>query len=118
MRMKIDLYRRLTRVTARDEVGDLRAEMLDRFGPPPPQATNLIRLAELRIAAARWQIESIGREEGYIVMFTVLFAIGRLPGWIAHWMEMHANPAKKICRPRQIYTGALKRDYTPLDKRG
>jgi citrate synthase len=51
-------------------------------------------------------------------MFTVLFAIGRLPGWIAHWMEMHANPAKKICRPRQIYTGALKREYTPLDRRG
>src|SRR5262245_1955405 len=51
-------------------------------------------------------------------MFTVLFAIGRLPGWIAHCMEMHANPAKKICRPRQIYTGALKRDYSPLDKRG
>ena len=68
MRMKIDLYRRLTRVTARDELDDLRVEMLDRFGPPPPAATNLIRLAELRIAAAGWQIESIGREEGYVVM--------------------------------------------------
>ena len=51
-------------------------------------------------------------------MFTVLFAIGRLPGWIAHWMEMHHNPAKKICRPRQIYTGALKREYQPLESRG
>ncbi len=51
-------------------------------------------------------------------MFTVLFAMGRLPGWIAHWMEMHHNPNKKICRPRQIYTGSLKRDYTPLSKRG
>ncbi len=51
-------------------------------------------------------------------MFTVLFAIGRLPGWIAHWMEMHHNPAKKICRPRQIYTGALKREYVPLNGRG
>jgi len=68
MRMKIDLYRRLTRMTARDELADLRIEMLDRFGPPPPPATNLVRLAELRIAAASWQIESIGREEGYIVM--------------------------------------------------
>lgn len=52
-----------------------------------------------------------------VQMFTVLFAMGRLPGWIAHWMEMHANPAKKICRPRQIYTGALQRDYVPLDRR-
>jgi citrate synthase len=50
-------------------------------------------------------------------MFTVLFAIGRLPGWIAHWMEMHASGTKKICRPRQIYNGALKRDYVPLEKR-
>ena len=38
-------------------------------------------------------------------MFTVLFAIGRLPGWIAHWLEMHPARAKKICRPRQIYRG-------------
>jgi len=68
MRMKIDLYRRLTRVTAGDELNDLKAEMLDRFGPPPASAGNLIRLAKLRIAAARWQIESIGREEGYVVM--------------------------------------------------
>jgi citrate synthase len=51
-------------------------------------------------------------------MFTVLFAIGRLPGWIAHWMEMHASPSMKICRPRQVYTGALERDYVPIDRRG
>jgi citrate synthase len=47
-------------------------------------------------------------------MFTVLFAIGRLPGWIAHWMEMLQSPTKKICRPRQIYTGSKKRDYVPI----
>ena len=40
-----------------------------------------------------------------VQMFTALFAIGRLPGWIAHWMEMHASPTNRICRPRQIYTG-------------
>ena len=50
-------------------------------------------------------------------MFTVLFAIGRLPGWIAHWVEMHTNPAKKICRPRQIYTGPTQRAITPMDQR-
>jgi citrate synthase len=52
-----------------------------------------------------------------VQMFTVLFAIGRLPGWIAHWMEMHESPTKKICRPRQIYTGSLKRDFIPLEQR-
>ena len=51
-------------------------------------------------------------------MFTVLFALGRLPGWIAHWKEMHENPTTKIGRPRQIYTGELSRDYASFDKRG
>ena len=51
-------------------------------------------------------------------MFTVLFAIGRLPGWIAHWKEMMESPATKIGRPRQIYIGATKRPYVPIDERG
>src|SRR3954467_12898207 len=50
-------------------------------------------------------------------MFTVLFAIGRLRGWIAHWVEMHRNPQKKICRPRQIYTGPTHRPLVPLSQR-
>jgi citrate synthase len=49
-------------------------------------------------------------------MFTVMFALGRLPGWIAHWKEMNEQ-ASKIGRPRQIYTGPTVRDYTPLDDR-
>ena len=53
-----------------------------------------------------------------VPMFTVLFAIGRLPGWIAHWLEMHRSPNKRICRPRQIYTGPAERDFVPIDKRG
>ena len=44
-------------------------------------------------------------------MFTVLFAIGRLPGWIAHWREMHDEADTKIGRPRQVYTGSTERDY-------
>jgi citrate synthase len=52
-----------------------------------------------------------------VQMFTVLFAMGRLPGWIAHWMEMHRSPTKKICRPRQIYTGETLRDYLPIGQR-
>ena len=50
-------------------------------------------------------------------MFTVLFAMGRLPGWIAHWKEMRENPRTKIGRPRQIYIGETERKYTPLDQR-
>ncbi|MGW4335428.1 citrate synthase [Rhodococcus koreensis] len=49
-------------------------------------------------------------------MFTVLFAMGRLPGWIAHWREMHMQPAK-IGRPRQIYTGHSERGYLGVDER-
>src|SRR4029079_6063620 len=52
-----------------------------------------------------------------VQMFTVLFAIGRLPGWIAHWMEMHESPNKKICRPRQIYTGPVQREFIPIEQR-
>jgi len=44
-------------------------------------------------------------------MFTALFAIGRMPGWIAHWNEMRRDPDNRIHRPRQIYTGPVKRDY-------
>ncbi|MFZ2527573.1 MAG: citrate synthase [Rhodococcus sp. (in: high G+C Gram-positive bacteria)] len=50
-------------------------------------------------------------------MFTVLFALGRLPGWIAHWREMHSDPTLKIGRPRQIYTGYTERDYAAIDAR-
>jgi citrate synthase len=50
-------------------------------------------------------------------MFTVLFAMGRLPGWIAHWSEMHGDPATKIARPRQIYTGHPQRAYLPMAER-
>lgn len=49
--------------------------------------------------------------------FTVLFALGRLPGWIAHWKEMIESPDTKIGRPRQIYTGSPQRDYVPMGKR-
>ncbi|MHA6792440.1 citrate synthase [Pseudonocardia bannensis] len=50
-------------------------------------------------------------------MFTVLFALGRLPGWIAHWREMMNDPQNKIGRPRQLYTGPAERDYLSMEKR-
>jgi citrate synthase len=50
-------------------------------------------------------------------MFTVLFSVGRLPGWIAHWREMHEDGSGKIGRPRQIYTGYTERDYKAIGSR-
>jgi citrate synthase len=50
-------------------------------------------------------------------MFTVLFALGRIPGWIAHWKEMMEDPDVRIGRPRQVYTGELRREYMPRDSR-
>jgi citrate synthase len=50
-------------------------------------------------------------------MFTVMFAIARTAGWVAHWQEMVSDPNMKIGRPRQLYTGPTKRDYQPIEKR-
>jgi citrate synthase len=50
-------------------------------------------------------------------MFTVLFAIGRMPGWIAQWLEMRRDPANRIGRPRQIYVGATRRPYVGIERR-
>jgi len=50
-------------------------------------------------------------------MYTVMFAIGRMPGWIAQWLEMSRNPKGRIYRPRQVYVGANGRDYMPMEQR-
>ena len=50
-------------------------------------------------------------------MFTVMFALGRSVGWVAHWREMISDPKGKIARPRQLYVGAAARDYTPIEER-
>jgi citrate synthase len=50
-------------------------------------------------------------------MFTVLFALARTTGWIALWDELNSDPAQKIGRPRQLYTGAVQRDYVPIINR-
>ncbi len=60
----------------------------------------------------------IYRAMGFPVdMFTVLFAIGRLPGWISQWRELVKDPASKIGRPRQIYVGETERDYVSVENR-
>ena len=50
-------------------------------------------------------------------MFTVIFALGRTPGWISQWMEMIAEPKQRIGRPRQLYVGSPQRDYVDISKR-
>jgi len=67
MRAKIDLYRRLARVASHEELTDFRAELFDRFGPPPPPLGEMLSVAELRIGAHRWGIRSIHLEQGYAV---------------------------------------------------
>jgi transcription-repair coupling factor (superfamily II helicase) len=68
VRMKIDLYRRLARATDGQELVDLKSEMIDRFGPLPAATERMLKIAKLRIAAAGWQIESIHREDGFVVL--------------------------------------------------
>ncbi|NNE20924.1 MAG: citrate (Si)-synthase, partial [Myxococcales bacterium] len=50
-------------------------------------------------------------------MFTVMFALGRIPGWIAHWKEMMEDPDVRIGRPRQVYTGERRREYVARESR-
>jgi citrate synthase len=50
-------------------------------------------------------------------MFTVMFAIGRTVGWVAHWREMITDPNGRISRPRQLYKGPQQRDYVAVEKR-
>ena len=52
-----------------------------------------------------------------INMFTVMFALGRVPGWIAQWKEMHEDPKQKIARPRQLFTGKTVRKYKSVSER-
>ena len=67
IRLKIDLYRRLARVSESTHLRDFRLELLDRFGPIPGQVERLLNLAELRIAAHRWSIHSVRLEDSYVV---------------------------------------------------
>jgi transcription-repair coupling factor (superfamily II helicase) len=67
MRLKIDLYRRVARLSTIAEWDDLSAELVDRFGPRPVEVERMLLLAKLRIWAHAWQIESIHLEEGYLV---------------------------------------------------
>ena len=67
MRLKIDLYRRLTRVSTFDELADFRSELVDRFGEPPPPTIRLLELAELKMEAVTWSITAVFIEQQFVV---------------------------------------------------
>lgn len=104
--------------------------LLERLGKPDPLLDIARRLEEIALRdpyfVDRKLYPNVDFYSGIIMraigipanMFTVLFAIGRLPGWIAHWWEQNQEDGGKIARPRQVYTGNLQNDYVPLEDRG
>jgi citrate synthase len=104
-------------------------DVLDALGVNDPMLDLAIQLEEIALAddyfVERKLYPNVDFYTGVIYkamgfptpMFTVLFALGRLPGWIAHWREMIVDPETKIGRPRQVYTGAVQRDYLSVGAR-
>ena len=105
-------------------------EVLERLNVSTPLLDLAVQLEEIALRdeyfIARKLYPNVDFYSGIILqalgvpvnMFTTLFTIGRLPGWIAHWKEMIHDPETKIARPRQIYTGPRERPYVPMDQRG
>ena len=113
---------------------ELRPARGDRQEAATYDVLQQLRQAETRCSTSRCELEEIALADDYFVsrklypnvdfytgliykamgfppkMFTVLFALGRLPGWIAQWREMIEDPATKIGRPRQVYVGPAERD--------
>ena len=104
-------------------------ELIDRMERPDPLLDLALQLEEIALSddyfVERKLYPNVDFYTGLIYkamgfpsrMFTVLFAIGRLPGWIAQWREMIADPSTKIGRPRQVYIGATERPYVPISER-
>jgi citrate synthase len=101
-------------------------DVLGRMATPDPLLDLAVKLEEIALAddffVSRKLYPNVDFYTGLIykamgfptTMFTVLFALGRLPGWIAQWREMISDPETKIGRPRQVYTGHTQRDYPSL----
>ena len=104
-------------------------EVLDKLGVDDPLLDIAMRLEEVALSddyfVSRKLYPNVDFYTGVIYkamgfpthMFTVLFALGRLPGWIAQWREMIEDPATKIGRPRQVYVGSPERDYVAAAQR-
>src|SRR4051794_7611508 len=105
------------------------ADVLQRMNKPDPLLDLAMQLEEVALGddyfVERKLYPNVDFYTGVIYkamgfptrMFTVLFALGRLPGWIAQWREMMADPSTKIGRPRQVYTGPSERKYVALPQR-
>ena len=103
-------------------------EVLTALGINDPQLELAMKLEEIALSdeyfVKRKLYPNVDFYSGIILkaigiptsMFTVIFALGRTPGWIAHWLEMH-SASYKIGRPRQLYTGSAKRDFVPVEQR-
>ncbi|WP_033337574.1 citrate synthase [Catenuloplanes japonicus] len=110
-------------------VKDAARDVLERTGGNDPLLELAMKLEEIALAddffISRKLYPNVDFYTGLIYkamgfptkMFTVLFALGRLPGWIAQWREMIEDPATKIGRPRQLYTGAPERPFLPISER-
>ncbi|GAA1402851.1 citrate synthase [Catellatospora coxensis] len=110
-------------------VKNMAQDVLGRMAKPDPLLDLAMQLEEIALAddffVSRKLYPNVDFYTGLIYkamgfptkMFTVLFALGRLPGWIAQWREMMSDPATKIGRPRQVYTGAPERDFIPVANR-
>jgi citrate synthase len=110
-------------------VKNAAADVLERMNKPDPLLDLAMQLEEVALAddyfVERKLYPNVDFYTGVIYkamgfptrMFTVLFALGRLPGWIAQWREMMSDPSTKIGRPRQVYTGPNERSYTPIANR-
>jgi citrate synthase len=104
-------------------------EVINRLATPDPLLDIALQLEEIALAddffVSRKLYPNVDFYTGLIYkamgfptrMFAVLFALGRLPGWIAQWREMMADPANKLGRPRQVYVGADERAYQPISAR-
>lgn len=110
-------------------VKNMAQDVLGRMAKPDPLLDLAMQLEEIALAddffVSRKLYPNVDFYTGLIYkamgfptkMFTVLFALGRLPGWIAQWREMMSDPATKIGRPRQVYTGAPERNFVPVTDR-
>ena len=104
-------------------------EIIDKLGTSSKQLEIAMRLEEVALSDSyfveRNLYPNVDFYSGVIYqaigipvdMFTVMFTRGRLPGWIAQWLEMRRDPAFRIGRPRQVYVGAGERSYVPIDQR-
>ena len=111
-------------------IGKACEEVLNKLGKEDPLLTIAKKLEEAALKddyfLSRRLYPNVDFYSGIIMralgipnsMFTVIFAIGRTPGWIANWREVASNPKGRIYRPRQIYVGPVKRDYVPMAQRG